>query len=97
MEDAIEGRRAILETGREERRNTLVRQQTKQMQRLELMERVAIAVGDLLSARQTELSPVEIIIVSRLEGVSDIKLSADSRGQISTCPWLTSIDDDIPF
>jgi hypothetical protein len=97
MEDAIEGRRAILETGREERRNTLVQQQTKQMQRLELMERVAIAIGDLLSARHTELSPIELTILSRLDGVSDIKLSADSRGQISTSHWLTSIDDDIPF
>ncbi len=93
MQNAVERWRVSLETGRQERKNTFVKHQMSQMQRLELLERVATALGDVLSARHAELSPVEVVIVSRLNGVPDIHLSADGQGLISTHP----IDDDIPF
>ena len=88
-------RRTSLETAHQKSKNMLVQEQTEQMQRLELMERVAIAIGDVLSARHTELSPIDMTIFSRLGGVSDIHLSADSWGRIST--WALSMDNDIPF
>jgi hypothetical protein len=97
MENVTERQRTIFETGRQVRKDMLVKQQTSQMQRLELMERVAIAIGDVLSAHDSELSPIEVIIVSGFQGIENIHLSADSRGQISTRSWLPSIDDDIPF
>jgi hypothetical protein len=87
--------RLSLEERLQEIREALTNEQTLQMQRLELMERVAVAVSDLLSARHIELSPIELTIFSRLGGVSDIRLSADSQGQIST--WPSIDDDDIPF
>jgi hypothetical protein len=90
MKRPIEPSRLSLEEGLQERRKTLIKEQTSQMQRLELMERVAVAVSDVLSARHAELSPVEIII-SGSESLEDIHLSALSQG-LSIRP-----QSDIPF
>jgi hypothetical protein len=79
MANPVERWRASLERGGQERRDMLMKHQTSEMRRLELLERVATALGDVLSARLAELGPVKVVIVSGSEGVSDIHLSADSR------------------
>jgi hypothetical protein len=95
MENVTGRQRTMLETNLRVRKDMLVEHQTSQMQHLELMERVAIAIGDVLSAHDAELTPIDVTIVSGFRGLEDIHLSADSRGQIST--RSSCVDDEIPF
>jgi hypothetical protein len=71
----------------------LVKQLESQTQGFELMEKTAIALGDVLSARLAELSPVEVRICSHFNYVPDIHLSSNSLGLLQA-RWT---DHPIPF
>jgi hypothetical protein len=94
MANEVERWRASLEKGRQEQKNRLVEEQGQKMQGLELVARVAIALGDVLSARLAEFSPVQVMIISRFEDVPDIRLSADSLG-LFEATWMDR--NEVPF
>jgi hypothetical protein len=77
MGNHIKRRRESLEEG-QDRSSMVVNQQVSQMQRLELMENIAIALRDVLSANHAELSPVPVISVTGLECVPQPDISDDA-------------------
>jgi hypothetical protein len=93
MASEVDRWRVSPEEGRQERKKLLVKQLESQTQGFELMEKTAIALGDVLSARLAELSPVEVRICSHFNDVPDIHLSSNSLGLLEAS-WT---DHPLPF